>query len=151
MPQSLLSFSSIPPSNRSRPHTVVINSTYHPLPLTTGWDQVADTVAHFRLPVDLSFDLYEQMFLEMLELRELDTARVLLEESPALRMMKGVDAKRQDRLRQLLSRPNFMETEVYAHGVSKKNRRDDIAKRTLLVVCLFILFLQTPRCIFQAG
>jgi WD40 repeat-containing protein SMU1 len=43
-----------------------------------GWDVVLSGVACMRLPIGKMIDLYEQIVIEMVEMREIDTARALM-------------------------------------------------------------------------
>ena len=51
------------------------------------WDAVLRQVGSIELPPPKLFDLYEQVVVELLELREVDTARKLLREAPSIDAM----------------------------------------------------------------
>lgn len=51
-------------------------------------------VAHMKFPPDKMIDLYEQIVKEMVEAREIDTARALLRSTVPLAMMREEDGDR---------------------------------------------------------
>ena len=53
------------------------------------WDAVMSVAATLKLPAPLLDDLYEQLILEMIEMRELDTARQVLRATPAMALMQA--------------------------------------------------------------
>ncbi len=62
----------------------------------------------------------------MVELRELDTARVLLRQTTALSALKVDDPERYQRLEHLLSRPYFEPRDAWPEGAAGKDRRRDV-------------------------
>ncbi|KAL6070515.1 Serine/threonine-protein kinase smu1 [Balamuthia mandrillaris] len=97
--------------------------------VTNGrWDAVLHNLKTLSLPPNLLFDIYEQMYLELLELREIDTARMLLAQSKPMAALRQADGDRFLRLQRLLSRPHFEPREAYPDGSSKEKRRAAIAK-----------------------
>ena len=70
--------------------------------VTAGrWDLVLPQVAHLRLPTAKLYDLYEQVVLEMVELRETDTARIMLRTMRLFHRLKQDDPERFLRLDKL--------------------------------------------------
>ncbi|KAL8270586.1 hypothetical protein Esti_005485 [Eimeria stiedai] len=91
------------------------------------WDEVLKTVATTSLKEETQQMLYEQIFYEMLELRETDLARVLLRETSVLQRLRQQNPDQFKRLDQLASRPFFDAKDVY-QGVPKEKRRATIAQ-----------------------
>lgn len=91
------------------------------------WDRVLAAVGHMRLPSPLLSDLYEQVVIELLELREIETARQLLRSAPALLAMKKSHEKRFARLESLTARPFFEPRDAYLDGSSREHRRAHLA------------------------
>lgn len=90
------------------------------------WDVVIPQVAQLKLPRSKLEDLYEQVVLEMVELREVDTARAMLRQTQVFQRMKAEDPERFLRLEQLLGKTYFDAREVYS-GSTKDKRRAAIA------------------------
>ena len=67
------------------------------------WDAVMAVVATLKLPQKLLWDLYEQIVLELLELRELETARHVLRSAEPMIARRERHSERHERLE--LSRP----------------------------------------------
>jgi WD40 repeat-containing protein SMU1 len=102
-----------------------------------------------KFPPEKMIDLYEQIVKEMIEAREIDTARALLRSTVPLAMMREEDGDRwviwlvprllspidsfgsgsirYTRLERLLSRPIYEDSEAYPDGSNKHDRRRDIA------------------------
>ena len=94
---------------------------------TGRWDVVLPQVAQLKLPRGKLEDLYEQVILEMIELREPDTGRVLLRQTQAMGQMKEDDTERFLRLERLLARPGVDALELWPDG-SKERRRAALAQ-----------------------
>ena len=65
------------------------------------WEAVLPQVSHLRLPTSKLFDLYEEVVLEMIELRETDAARVMLRTMKVFRRLQQEDPERFLRLEKL--------------------------------------------------
>jgi WD40 repeat-containing protein SMU1 len=65
------------------------------------WEAVLPQIAHLRLPTAKLFELYEQVVLEMLELRETEAARIMLQSMKVFRRLKQEDPERYSHLESL--------------------------------------------------
>ena len=96
-----------------------------------GWESVLSVTNSLTLPTGKMIDLFEQIVLELAELREIDTARALLRAAPALQSMRREHPERFLFLEHLLQRAtnsqSFDSNAAYPDGGSKEKRRQAIA------------------------
>jgi len=97
------------------------------------WDSVLRQALSLKLPTAKLVNLYEQVMLEMLELREIETARSLLRNTEAMQTLKGSDWERYRRLEDLVARTYFDPRDAYGDS-SKERRRGQLASSLVVEV-----------------
>eukprot|EP00300_Choanocystis_sp_HF-7_P012823 c18049_g1_i1.p1 GENE.c18049_g1_i1~~c18049_g1_i1.p1 ORF type:complete len:521 (+),score=133.10 c18049_g1_i1:26-1564(+) len=97
--------------------------------ITNGhWDSVLHQVSTLKLPPNKVIDLYEQICRELIEIREIETARSVLRQTEAMQSLKLSDPGRYMKLEHLLARTYFEPKEAYPPGVTKEKHRIQIAQ-----------------------
>ena len=92
------------------------------------WDAVMSTIATLKLSPRLLEELYEQLVVEMIELRELDTAKQILRGAEPMAALRASQPERHAALESLAARPYFDAAVAYPDGGSKERRRTRIAE-----------------------
>ena len=70
-----------------------------------------------KVPVEKLMTLYEQVVIEMLEIREIDIARELLRTTQPMLTMKSQQPERYMKLENLCQRPSFVSSDAYEIGM----------------------------------
>ncbi|KAF0992350.1 hypothetical protein HZS_5866, partial [Henneguya salminicola] len=91
------------------------------------WDIVLQTLKNIKLTNKSLLDLYEQIFLELLEMREISAARAILRQTDPMNLLKHTFPDRYIKLETLLSKTYFDPKEAYAEAITKIKRRGTIA------------------------
>eukprot|EP01029_Cantina_marsupialis_P022977 TRINITY_DN5661_c0_g2_i1.p1 TRINITY_DN5661_c0_g2~~TRINITY_DN5661_c0_g2_i1.p1 ORF type:complete len:514 (-),score=156.55 TRINITY_DN5661_c0_g2_i1:119-1660(-) len=91
------------------------------------WAGILKQVENMSIPLDKLLDLFEQITLEMIEMREIDTAEALLKNSAPLQLMKKEHPERYLHLDRMLNRGFFDAKEAYPDGSTRDFRRKEIA------------------------
>eukprot|EP01100_Stratorugosa_tubuloviscum_P013937 TRINITY_DN7189_c0_g1_i1.p1 TRINITY_DN7189_c0_g1~~TRINITY_DN7189_c0_g1_i1.p1 ORF type:complete len:522 (+),score=216.02 TRINITY_DN7189_c0_g1_i1:38-1567(+) len=90
--------------------------------LNGRWDSVLQVIPNLRVPQHKLTQLYEQIFLEILEVREIDTAKNILRNTEPMQILKQHAPDQYLRLEHLLAKSNFEPREAYGENTKEKRR-----------------------------
>lgn len=90
------------------------------------WDVVLPQIVQLQLPTTKLEALHEQIVLEMIELREVETARTMLRQAKVFQRMRQLEPERYLKLEHMCNRPFFDGKEAY-QGSSREKRRAYLA------------------------
>ncbi|CEF63791.2 WD40 repeat and WD40/YVTN repeat-like-containing domain and WD40-repeat-containing domain-containing protein [Strongyloides ratti] len=92
------------------------------------WDNVISIIQPLQIPTAKLIDLYEHIIFELLELRELGAAKLILRNTEPMELLQKSNPDRYKNLDSLLQRTYFDPREVYTGGKNKMQRRNEIAE-----------------------
>ncbi|PVV05411.1 hypothetical protein BB560_000064 [Smittium megazygosporum] len=95
--------------------------------LAGKWDQVLSVLSLSEISPEKLTDLYEQIIIELIELRELGPARSLLRQTETMFLLRKLDESRYLKLENAVSRSNFDPDMFYSRHETKEKRRQKIA------------------------
>lgn len=98
------------------------------------WDKVLEDISKMYLPKEKLIFLYEQIIFEMIELREIDTAKELFK-LEIISNLQFEDEKRYEHISRCIEHPYFDSTIVYEDGSNKERRRNELVNLLSNEIC----------------
>jgi WD40 repeat-containing protein SMU1 len=95
-----------------------------------SWDHVLAAISPLKIPLNKMTNLYEQIVLELVEVKETEVARALLRQTKPMSLLKQEQPERYLRLEHMIARGYSDPKDLYS-GVTKEKKRAELAEEIL--------------------
>jgi len=92
------------------------------------WEVILPQIQSLKLPAEVMWTLYEQIAMELIELKEIEAARAMLRQTQVFQTMKSEDPERCVRLERLTKEAYADLRDLYGIGMTKDKRRAQLAQ-----------------------